>query len=101
MAAERLGELGGLPVPDARRHVTDGQRAVLEQLQRALHPHLGHVGAKARPADLGEGALELAPRRREPARDLVELQILRVFPPDYFLRLLEERFSALRRPVSH
>src|SRR3954471_24421136 len=73
VAPERLRELGGLPVADGVGDVAHRQRALAQELERAAHADLGHVRAEAGVAYLGEGALELAPRRREPPRDLVEL----------------------------
>src|SRR3954451_12279702 len=46
VAPERLGELGGLPVPDAVRHVAHGEAADPQQLGRALHAHAGEVLAE-------------------------------------------------------
>src|SRR3954462_12717981 len=92
VAAERLGELSGLPVADAGGHVADRHRPVLQELEGALHADLGHVRAEARVADLGEGALQLAARSGEPACDLVELQVVRILAPNYLFRFLVERF---------
>src|SRR5215218_7672829 len=63
VAAERLGELGRLAVPDAARDLADGEAAAGEELRGALHPHAREVLAEGRVADLGVGALELAARR--------------------------------------
>src|SRR4051812_9215648 len=60
VTAERLGELGGLAVPDAVRHLAHGQAPARQQLRRALHPDAGEVLAERGVADLGVGALQLA-----------------------------------------
>jgi hypothetical protein len=94
MAAERLGELSRLAVADARRHVADGHAALAEQLQRLPHADLGEARAEARVAGLGEGALQLAARGRQPAGDRVELQVVRVLLLDDLHRFLEEGAAA-------
>ena len=75
MAAERLGELRGLAVADPVGDLADRQAAVGEQLGGALHAHAGQVLAERGVADLGVGALELAPRRGDAARDVVEGEV--------------------------
>jgi hypothetical protein len=72
VAAERLGELGGLPVSDAVGDLADGQRSRLEQLGGPLHADLGQVVAERGLADLGVRTLELAARRRDTPCDVVE-----------------------------
>src|SRR4051812_32607433 len=98
VAPEGLRELGRLAVPDAVRHVPDGQAAFAQELERALHPHLGHVGAEARRARLGERPLELAARGREAPRHVVQLDLVRVFALDDLRGLVEERAPARHRP---
>src|SRR5215213_4641775 len=71
VAAERLRELGRLAVADALRDLAHGHATAREQLGGAVHPHLRQVLAERRVADLGVGTLELPPRRRDPARDVV------------------------------
>jgi hypothetical protein len=53
-----------------------------------VHPHPREVLAEGRVADLGEHALDLAARRRDAARDLVELEIGGVLVSDDPRRLL-------------
>src|SRR5215210_908522 len=65
MAAERLGELRRLAVADAVRHFPHGEAAAGEQLGGPLHPHAREVLAERGVADLGVGALQLAPRGRD------------------------------------
>ena len=96
--SSRTGPAGG-----SRRsgHVADRQRAVLQQLERALHAHLGDVGAEAGVADLGE---ERWSWRREVASRRATWSSSRSCGYsllDDLLRLLEERASALDRSVSH
>src|SRR3954451_447871 len=52
MAAERLGELGGLAVADAVSDLAHGQPAAREQLGRAVHADAGEMLTKGRVADL-------------------------------------------------
>src|SRR3954451_11310918 len=61
VAPERLGELRGLAVAHAVRDLPHGQRARREHVRRLLHPDAGEVVAERRVADLGVGALKLAP----------------------------------------
>src|SRR3954453_9356895 len=53
VAAEGLGELGGLAIPDAVGHVADRQGPDAEHLGGALHAHGREVLAEAGVADLG------------------------------------------------
>src|SRR5205823_6403015 len=76
---------------DPARDLAHRQRALPEHVERAAHAHLGEVGAEAGLARLGERPLELAARRGEPARDVVELEVGRVLALDDLDRLLEER----------
>jgi hypothetical protein len=78
MAAERLRELRRLPVADAVGDLADREHPRGEQLGRAVHPHPGQVVAERGVADLGVGALELAPGRGDAARDVVEREVGRV-----------------------
>ena len=61
VAAEGLGELRRLAVAHAMGDLADRQPTGGEHLGRALHAHRGEVLAEGRAADLGVGALELAP----------------------------------------
>src|SRR3954452_5031827 len=90
MAAERLGELGGLAVPDPARDLAHGQAAAREQLGRALHPDAREVLAERGVADLGVGALELAARGRDAAGDVVERQVRGVLRLDDLGGIVEE-----------
>lgn len=89
MAAEGLGELGGLAVPNAARDIADRHAAGLEQLEGTLHAYLGHVTAETGVSDFCEGPLELAPRRRKTSCHLVELEILWILALDDLLGLLK------------
>jgi hypothetical protein len=51
MAAECLGELGGLPVAHPVGDLADREATVTEHLRRALHPHGGEVLAERGVAD--------------------------------------------------
>src|SRR4051794_18763887 len=90
MAAEGLGELGGLAVPDAVRDLAHGQAAARQQLGRTLHPDVREVLAERGVADLGVGALELAARGRDAARDVVERDIRGVVGLDDLDGIVEE-----------
>ena len=72
VAAERLGELGGLAVADAVGDLAHGHAAAGEQLGGAVHADAGQVLAEGGVADLGVGALELAARGGDAAGDVVE-----------------------------
>ena len=61
MAAEGLGELGGLAIADRARHLVHGQGAISQQLRGLGHADLLQVGAEAGLTGLGEGSLELSP----------------------------------------
>src|SRR4051812_27954777 len=52
LAAERLGELRGLPVADAVGDLADRHPADTEQLGGPMHPHLRQVIAEGGVADL-------------------------------------------------
>jgi hypothetical protein len=95
VAAEGLGELGGLAVADASGHLAHRERALAEHLEGPAHADLGEVRAEARAAGLGEGALELTPRRGEPAGHRVELEVAGVLALDDLDGLLEEGAPAL------
>src|SRR3954452_5674101 len=90
VAAERLGELGGLAVPDPARDLAHRQAAAREQLGRTLHPDAREVLAERGVADLGVGALELAARGRDAARDVVERQVGGVLRLDDLDGIVEE-----------
>ena len=68
-APERLRELRRLAVADAARDLAHGHAGAGEQLGGAVHPDARELLAERRVADLGVGALELAPRRGDAARD--------------------------------
>src|SRR4051794_5360902 len=93
VATECLGELGRLAVADGPGHVPHGRPAVAEKLARALHAHSGQMLAERRPADLGVGPLELAARRRDPPRDVVEREVGPVFDLDDRGRFTEKAAS--------
>src|SRR4051794_40786314 len=82
VAAERLGELRRLAIADAMGHLANGQAAPAEHLRGALHPDRRQVVAERRAPDLGVGALELAARGRDAARDVVEREVGRVLGLD-------------------
>src|SRR4051794_35275987 len=90
VAPERLGELRGLAVAHPRGDLTDGEGARGQQLGRPGHPHPGQVLAKGRPADFGEGPLQLAARGGQAPGDVVQGQVLRVLARDDLARLLEQ-----------
>src|SRR5688500_17056195 len=94
MAAERLRELRRLPVADARGDVADGQAALAKKFECLLHPDLGEPRPEAGVAGLRERTLQLPPRRREPARYGVELEVAVVFLLDDLHRFLEEGATA-------
>src|SRR5215207_8255470 len=90
MAAELLGELGGLAVADPVGDLPDGHPARGEELRRLVHPDPGQVVAEGGVADLGVSPLELAPGGRDPAGDLVEREVAAVLVVDDLRGLLEE-----------
>src|SRR5437899_5010 len=90
VAAERLGELGGLAVAHPAGHLPDRERALPQELERTTHPDLCQVGAEARLASLREGALKLAARGGQAPGHGVELEVARVLAPDDVDGLLEE-----------
>src|SRR4051812_31893915 len=107
VAAERLRELRRLAVADAARDLAHGQAGVAEQRRRALHAHARQVLAEGRVADLGVGALQLAARRRDAARDVVEREVggeLLVHDRDRVLEerrpVVDRRRSVRRHPVA-
>src|SRR3954447_22835705 len=95
VAAERLGELGGLAVPDPARDLAHGQAAAREQPGPAPPPGPREVLAERGVADLGVGALELAARGRDAAGDVVERQVRGVLRLDDLGGIVEEA-----RPVT-
>src|SRR5207302_5959199 len=90
VAAERLGELGGLAVAHPAGHLPDRERALPQELERTAHPDLRQVGAEARLAGLRECALELAARGGQAPGHGVELEVARVLALDDVDGLLEE-----------
>src|SRR5918994_1164104 len=82
MAPEGLGELGRLAVAHAVRDLAHGQAAAGQQLGGLLHPHAREVVAERGLADLRVGALQLAARGGDPARDLVEREVAAVLLVD-------------------
>ena len=89
VAAEGLGELGGLAIADrlgGLRH----RRALAQELCSTLHPHPAEVAAEAAVPALGEGALQLARRREKPPRNLIQGERVGVFERDDRRRLLEQ-----------
>src|SRR4051794_41810246 len=60
VAPERLGELGRLAIADAPGHLSDGQRAVVEQLGALSHRAAGKGLPEGGVPDLQEGGLGLA-----------------------------------------
>src|SRR4051794_13114631 len=90
VAAERLGELGGLAVADAVGHVADGEAPDPQQLGGAVHAHGGQVLTEGGLADLAVGALQLASRGGHATGDVVERQVGGVLVLDDGDRVLEE-----------
>ena len=82
VAPKRLGELGGLAVSHCASHLVHRRAALPEQFGRSFHPDPLEVGAKARLACLGEGALELAARGDHAPGDVVEVHAAGVFLVD-------------------
>ena len=80
VAPERLGELGRLAVADALGDLADGQDPARQQVGRRVHANAGQMRAERRVADLGVGALQLAPRGRDAAGDVVERKVARRTP---------------------
>src|SRR4051812_37084472 len=62
VAPERLGELGGLAIAHAVRHLAHGQRTRGQHLGGLLHADPRQVIAERRLADLGVCPLQLPPR---------------------------------------
>ena len=75
MAPERLGELGGLAVADAPCDLPHRQRSARQQLGGCVHPDPRQMRAERRMPDLRLGPLQLAPRGRDTARDLVQREL--------------------------
>jgi len=78
VAPEGFRELRRLPVSDPRGDLANGWGAAGKQLGGTVHAHARQVLAEGRVADLGEHALDLTPRGRYAAGDLVELEVARV-----------------------
>lgn len=100
VAAEGLGELGGLPVADGACDAVDGERAVLQELAGPRHPDALEVAPEAGLTRFGESALELAPRRGDPAGHVVERQALGVVAVDQLGGLLEQLPATVDRGLS-
>src|SRR3954471_17123336 len=91
VAAERLGELGGLAVADPVGDLADGERPGGEHLGGLLHPDLGQVVAERGLADLRVGALELTAGRGHAAGDVVQGERGRELAVDDLRGLVEQR----------
>src|SRR4051794_807759 len=95
VAPERLGELGRLAVAHAVGDLADRQVAVAQQLTGPLHADAGQVLPERGLAHLGVAALQLAPRRGDPAGDVVEREVVPVLLLDDRHSLLEEASAQL------
>src|SRR5690242_17148255 len=82
VAPERLRELCRLAVPNAVGHLPHRHRALPQELECPLHPHLREVGAEGRAADLGKRPLELTARCGYLSRDGIEVDLAPVIALD-------------------
>ena len=102
VAAEHLGELGGLPVAHRAGHGLDRQRARQEQLSGAIHAGSLELSAERGAPDLGQGALKLAAARGDLVRHAPERQVrIGVAEPDHLERLAVEVPPSLHRGWPH
>ena len=91
MAAERLGELRRLAVADAVRDLADGQvRVASISAARSMRTRV-RWSRNVVLADLGVGALQLAPGRGDATGDVIEREVGGVLALDDRGGLLEER----------
>jgi hypothetical protein len=99
---EYLRELGGLPVAHGTGHGLHRKRALGQQLGGAVHARALELAAEAGAADLGERALELAPRRGDLAGDAPEREIvLRIAQCDHLTGLAVEVTPSLHGGGPH
>ena len=100
MAPEGLREIRGLAIADPHSHLAHGRPPAAKKLDSAAHPDIREITAEGRPADLGEGALQLAPRGEDASRQQLDVEVTIVLGLDDRHGLPEDRPAAPDRGPS-